>query len=448
MKNLSAFIFLFFCILILFTPSIAQVNQERLSTSLAKLATYGKNVAGGSDRVAYSKHDVDARIYVKELMQNAGLEVSVDFAGNIIGKRAGKNPSLKPIVFGSHIDEVPNGGDYDGPVGTLGAIEVIQTLQENNIMTHHPLELIVFANEEGGVIGSRALAGQLTPEALQTMSSSGLTQAEGIKVLGGDPSRINEVKRNKGDLAAFLELHIEQGSNLDREKIQIGVVEGIVAIEWWEFTFKGFANHAGTTPMNMRKDPTLPAARLVLAINEIVTSQEGNQVGTVGKIQAFPGAGNVIPGEVKLNLELRDLSSEKIWKIYQEIETKANQLARESNTEVAIIHREVASKPALADPFIQQSIEKVTKDLGFSYRYLPSGAGHDAQEMARLAPMGMIFIPSKDGISHAPKEYSAPEDIANGTNVLLQTILLLDQSLQERTGNSSPRKESVQTFPK
>lgn len=430
MKHLSAFIFLAFSIFSLSNTSIAQVNQERLSSSLSKLATYGKNAAGGSDRVAYSDHDVEARVYVKELMRKAGLEVSVDFAGNIIGKRVGKNPSLKPIAFGSHIDEVPNGGDYDGPVGTMGAIEVIQTLQDQNISTDHPLEVIVFTNEEGGVIGSRALAGQLTEEALKTVSSSGLTQAEGIKKLGGDPAKINEVKRNKGDLAAFLELHIEQGSNLDREKIQIGVVEGIVAIEWWEFTFTGFANHAGTTPMNMRKDPTLPAARLVLAINEIVTSHEGNQVGTVGRIQAYPGAGNVIPGEVKLNLELRDLSSEKIWKIYREIEAKANQLAQESNTEVSIIHREVASKPALADPFIQQSIEKSAKGLGFSYRYMPSGAGHDAQEMARLAPMGMIFIPSKDGISHAPKEYSSPQDIANGANVLFHTILSLDKSLQ------------------
>jgi beta-ureidopropionase / N-carbamoyl-L-amino-acid hydrolase len=430
MKHLSAFIFLAFSIFSLSNTSVAQVNQERLSSSLSKLATYGKNAAGGSDRVAYSDHDVEARVYVKELMRKAGLEVSVDFAGNIIGKRVGKNPSLKPIAFGSHIDEVPNGGDYDGPVGTMGAIEVIQTLQDQNISTDHPLEVIVFTNEEGGVIGSRALAGQLTEEALKTVSSSGLTQAEGIKKLGGDPAKINEVKRNKGDLAAFLELHIEQGSNLDREKIQIGVVEGIVAIEWWEFTFTGFANHAGTTPMNMRKDPTLPAARLVLAINEIVTSHEGNQVGTVGRIQAYPGAGNVIPGEVKLNLELRDLSSEKIWKIYREIETKANQLAQESNTEVSIIHREVASKPALADPSIQQSIEKSAKGLGFSYRYMPSGAGHDAQEMARLAPMGMIFIPSKDGISHAPKEYSSPQDIANGANVLFHTILYLDKSLQ------------------
>ncbi len=432
MNYLIGFVFLAFSLFSkpYFSVDPPKINQDRLYSSVMKLSTFGKNSAGGSDRVAYSKHDIEARVYVKELMKNAGMEISVDFAGNIIGKKVGKIPGLKPIVFGSHIDEVPNGGDYDGPVGSLGAIEVIQTLHENGIVTDHPLEVIIFTNEEGGVIGSRALAGQLSPEALKTVSSSGLTQAEGIKVLGGDPARILEVKRNPGDLAAFLELHIEQGANLDLEKLNIGVVEGIVAIEWWEFTYKGFANHAGTTPMNMRKDPMLPAARLVLAINEIVTSHEGAQVGTVGKIQAFPGAGNVIPGEVKLNLELRDLSSEKIWSIYREIEAKAKLLASESQTEVSIIHREVASKPALADPRIQKEIENAAKSLGFSFKYLPSGAGHDAQEMARLAPMGMIFVPSKDGISHAPKEYSSPEDIANGANVLLQTILSLDKSLK------------------
>lgn len=407
-----------------------KVNQERLSNSIQQLASYGKNQAGGSDRVAYSKHDIAARAYVKGLMLQAGLEVSVDYAGNLIGKKEGKRPDLKPIAFGSHIDEVPNGGDYDGPVGSLSAIEVVQTLSENQVNTDHPLEVIIFTNEEGGVVGSRALVGQLSPEALQVKSSSGLTQYEGIKAVGGNPDRIMEIKRKKGDLAAFLELHIEQGGNLDREGIAIGVVEGIVAIEWYEFTFKGFANHAGTTPMNMRKDPMLPAARLVLAVNEIVNSFEGSQVATVGKIEAFPGAGNVIPGEVKLNVEIRDLSSEKIHQVYQAIEEKAQLQAKESGTEVSVRHIEVASKPALANPEIQKVIESSAKELGLSSIYLPSGAGHDTQEMARIAPIGMIFIPSKDGISHSPQEYSSPEDIANGANVLLKTILALDKQLQ------------------
>ncbi len=406
-----------------------RVNQSRLSDNIQELAKYGKNEAGGSDRVAYSSHDIAARKFLIQQLKDLGLDVSVDFAGNIIGKKAGSNPELRPIAFGSHIDEVPNGGDYDGPVGSMGAIEVIQSLIESKTITRHPLEIIFFTNEEGGVVGSRALAGQLSEEALTMKSSSGLSQSEGIKAVGGNPDRIKEVRREKGALAAFLELHIEQGGNLEREGIQIGVVEGIVAIEWWQFRFKGKANHAGTTPMNMRKDPMLPAARFILAVNEIVNSHDGAQVGTVGKIEAFPGAGNVIPGEVTLNLELRDLSSEKIWSIYREIESKARQLAKDSQTELSITHQEVASTPALADPMIQKVIESSAKQLGLSSMYLPSGAGHDAQEMARLAPIGMIFIPSKGGISHSPEEYSSPEDIAHGANVLLQTILTLDKEL-------------------
>ncbi len=406
-----------------------QVNSERLSQSLSTLATYGKNEKGGSDRVAYSVHDLAARPFVKELLAAAGLEVSVDFAGNIIGRKAGKNPSLKPISLGSHIDEVPNGGDYDGPVGVMGAIEVVRTLKEAGIQTEHPLEVIIFTNEEGGVIGSRALVGGLSAQALQGQSNAGITHADGIRLLGGNPSRIASLARPKGAIAAFLELHIEQGGNLDTEKLDIGVVEGIVAIEWWEFSFKGKANHAGTTPMHARKDPMLPAARFTLAVNEVITRDEGRQVGTVGKIQAFPGAGNVIPGEVKLNLEIRDLSSEKIWKLYAELETIAKQLAQESGTTLEIKHIEVASKPALADSMIREVIDKQAKKLGYSTKSLPSGAGHDAQEMARIAPMGMIFIPSKDGISHAPEEYSSPEAIAKGANVLLHTLLELDKRL-------------------
>jgi beta-ureidopropionase / N-carbamoyl-L-amino-acid hydrolase len=406
-----------------------RINADRLNESLMKLSTYGKNSTGGSDRKAYTIHDIDARTYVIGLMTEAGLEVTVDFAGNIIGRKAGKNPDLKPIAFGSHIDEVPNGGDYDGPVGSMGSIEVVKTLFENGIQTDHPLELIIFTNEEGGVVGSRALVGALSNEALQVVSSSGLTQYEGIKALGGNPDRIPELKRNPGDVAAFLELHIEQGGNLYNEKLDIGVVEGIVAIEWWEFSFLGKANHAGTTPMNMRKDPMLPAAKFVLAVNEIVTSHEGNQVGTVGKIQAYPGAGNVIPGEVKVTLEIRDLSSEKIWKIFSQIEQKAKSLTSESEIGLDIKHIEVASKPALADPMIRDVIKSQAENLGFSTKSLPSGAGHDAQEMARIAPMGMIFIPSRDGISHAPAEFSTKEDIANGANVLLNTILELDKRL-------------------
>ncbi len=427
-------LYLLLC-LVYILPASAQdsqlsVNGDRLNATLKKLAEFGKNEQGGTDRVAFSVHDVAARTYVMTLMKEAGLEVKIDFAGNIIGSRSGSKSSLKPIAFGSHIDEVPNGGDYDGPVGTLSAIEVARTLNENNQPTDHPFEVIVFANEEGGVIGSRAMVGQLNEEALKVVSNSGHTQAEGITKLGGSPERISEMTRKPGDLAAFLELHIEQGGNLYSEKLDIGVVEGIVAIEWWEFTFTGKANHAGTTPMDMRKDPMLPAAQFILDVNKIVNSYEGKQVGTVGKIQALPGAGNVIPGEVKLTVELRDLSSEKIWEIYGELEARAKELADINQTEVSVNHIEVASKPAIADPMIREIIQNQSAKLGLSTKSLPSGAGHDAQEIARIAPMGMIFIPSRDGISHAPEEYSEPKAITNGANVLLHTLLELDKKLQ------------------
>lgn len=432
--KLPVFLFLF----LLPTFSFAQLHKElrvdsdRLNQSLARLSTYGKNNRGGSDRVAFSAYDLQARAYVMELMTTAGLQVQIDFAGNIIGRRAGSDPTLMPIAFGSHIDEVPNGGDYDGPVGSMSAIELMQTLQDKDITTRHPLEMIIFTNEEGGVIGSRALVGELSEEALQVVTNAGISQYDGIKKIGGDPDRIPEVKREPNSMAAFLELHIEQGGNLDREGINIGVVEGIVAIEWWNFTFKGMANHAGTTPMNMRKDALLPAVQLVLDINKIVNSYEGAHVGTVGKIEALPGAGNVIPGEAKVTLELRDLSSEKIWSIYAVIEKRAKELANESETVLDIEHIDVASSPALADDSIRQVIKEQAEQLGLSTMSLPSGAGHDAQEMARIAPMGMIFIPSKDGISHAPSEYSSPAAIANGANVLLQTILTLDQRLNSQ----------------
>ncbi len=429
-KHTSSILILLFTFALSGYSQQEKVDSDRLHESLMKLSSFGKNAAGGSDRQAYTKYDIEAREYVKALMEDAGLEVSVDFAGNIIGRKAGKNSNLKPIAFGSHIDEVPNGGDYDGPVGSMSSIEVAKTFSEKGIQTNHPFEIIIFTNEEGGVIGSRALVGSLSKEALQVVSSSGLTQYDGIKALGGNPDRIPELKRNPGDLAAFLELHIEQGGNLYTEKLDIGVVEGIVAIEWWEFSFLGKANHAGTTPMNMRKDPMLPAAKFVLAVNEIVNSYEGKQVGTVGKIQAFPGAGNVIPGEVKVTVEIRDLSAEKIWEIYSEIEKRAKSLASESEFGLDIKHIEVASKPAIADSMIREIIKYQAEKLGFSTKSLPSGAGHDAQEMARIAPMGMIFIPSKDGISHAPAEFSTKEDIANGANVLLNTILELDKRLK------------------
>jgi len=221
-------------------------------------------------------------------------------------------------------------------------------------------------------------------------------------------------------------LHIEQGGILDRENINIGVVEGIVGIKWWDVTVYGAANHAGTTPMDQRQDALLAAAKFILAVNEVTTSFEGKHVGTVGRISAAPGAPNVIPGKVTLSLEIRDLSSEKMSLLFAAMEARAKQIATETSTQFEFTPIDATGAPALTDPRIQQQIALAAEALGLSSKQMQSGAGHDAQEMAHIAPVGMIFVPSKNGISHSPQEYSSPEDIANGANVLLRTILALD----------------------
>ena len=410
----------------LHAQSTLRVNGKRIMDHILALAEFGKNLQGGVSRVAYSEADKQGREYVLSLMRAAKLDVTIDAAGNMIGRRAGSAGGLAPLLIGSHVDSVPEGGNYDGVVGSMGAIEVAHTLAENNLSTRHPLEVVIFQNEEGGLIGSRAIDGELTEKELDLVSRSGKTIREGIKFTGGDPAKLADVRRKKGDIAGYLELHIEQGGTLDTEKINIGVVEGIVGINWWDVTIEGFANHAGTTAMNNRQDALLAAAKFIEAVNRIVTSVPGRQVGTVGRINALPGAPNVIPGKVVLSLELRDLDATKINMLFEKIQAEAQKIAADSKTKFDFKEINV-NIPAPTDVKIRASISEAARELGLTTKPLPSGAGHDAQDMARLGPVGMIFVPSVAGISHSPREFSRPEDIANGANVLLHTLLKLDR---------------------
>ncbi|MGH7631058.1 MAG: M20/M25/M40 family metallo-hydrolase, partial [Gemmatimonadales bacterium] len=224
-----------------------EINPARLMEQLLqRLAQFGRNPEGGVSRVGYSEADRQGREYVTGLMREAELEVTVDAAGNLMGRRAGREPRLPALAFGSHIDSVPKGGNYDGPVGSLGAIEVARTLAEHRIVTRHPLLVTIFSNEEGGLYGSRAITTGLEPGELDNASGSGKTIRDGLRVIGGDPDRLDGARLERGDVAAYVELHIEQGGTLEREKLDIGVVEGIVGIKQWEVVFEGFANHAGT----------------------------------------------------------------------------------------------------------------------------------------------------------------------------------------------------------
>lgn len=406
-----------------------RVDADRLRQSLEGLSVYGRPAGGtfadGVSRIAYSDADVAGRKYALELMRTASLEPRIDTAGNILGWREGSDRSLKPILFGSHIDSVPSGGNFDGDVGSMAAIEVAHTLKEHGVTTRHPLQTVIWANEESLTMGSRAAVGDLQPEELERVYS-GIRMADGLRKIGGDPARLAEARMAPGSLHAYLELHIEQGGTLDKAGIPIGVVEGIVSIDEYEVEIRGFANHAGTTPMPERRNALLAAAKLIEAVQAIVTREPGRQVGTVGHLEVSPNARNVVPGVVRHSIELRDLSAEKIARLGDEIQKRAQQIAQETKTEISMKKVE-HSAPAVATPAIQSQIEAAAASLGLKTMRLPSGAGHDAQVVAKLGPMGMIFVPSVDGISHSPREFTRWPDCANGANVLLHTILQMDR---------------------
>jgi N-carbamoyl-L-amino-acid hydrolase len=407
-----------------------RVDPSRLERRLEDLSRFGANPQGGVSRVAFSPADVEGRAFAMEMMRGAGLDVRVDPVGNIFGRRPGGSADAAPILFGSHIDSVPEGGNYDGDVGSMSAIEVAQVLGEKGYRSRRPLEVAIWCDEESGLTGSRGFVGDLLPEELERPARNGVVMAENIRRIGGDPARLAAARHEKGSVFAYLELHIEQGGTLDAAGIPIGVVEGIVGIHHYEVTVRGFANHAGTTPMDKRRNALLAASEIVLAVDRIVRAVPGRQVGTVGRLSVRPGAPNVIPGEVTFTVELRDLRTETIEARWTAIEAEARAIVERQGCTMEYVLRP-PDRPALSDPRLRAVIASAADDLGLRRLNLPSGAGHDAQELARIAPMGMIFVPSAGGISHSPKEYSRPEDVANGANVLLQAVLRIDQGALE-----------------
>ncbi len=402
------------------------VNGARLNDALARFDAIGRT-AGGINRVAYSEADVAGRAFTLDLFRQAGLTPRLDAAGNILGRIEGSDRSLPPILIGSHIDSVPDGGNFDGPVGSFGAIEVARCLREQAVRLRHPLEVVVWQNEEGGTVGSKLAIGALAGADLDKVARSGKTIREGIGILGGQVSRLPEAVRAPGSVACYLELHIEQGGLLEKAGLQIGVVQGIVGLRWFEVTIEGFANHAGATPMDQRQDAMLAAAKFTVAVNDAVTAEPGRQVATVGRITALPNTTNVIPGRVVLTVDLRDLDSAKLSRFFTAFERLGRDIGTATGTTFTFKHL-VDSEPAIADPRVMQWIDAGAAGLGLSRQQMPSGAGHDAQEIARIAPMGMIFVPSIGGISHAPREFSRPDDITRGADVLFNAVVAADRT--------------------
>ncbi len=402
-------------------------NARRLDDRMKTLATFGANDDGGIDRVAFSDANVEALDWCSGYLRDAGFSVERDVVGNLVARKAGSDSSLRPIMFGSHIDSVPGGGNYDGQVGSMGAMEVASVLADAGHITRHPLEIVYFTNEEGGKTGSRALVGEVEAFELDIETASGYTIGEGLRRLGGDPDHLNAARRAPGTLAAFMELHVEQGAVLDEDEVDIGVVEGIVGIMRWNVVVDGMTNHAGTTPMDRRQDAMVGAARFVTAAHRVARDTPGRQVATVGRLEAEPGAPNVIPGRVRMTLEIRDLSMEGIERTFETIRARAGDIAEATGVRFSF-DRFYISRAAPTDEVIRGVIQRSATARGLSSMRMPSGAGHDAQSMALLCPVGMIFVPSVRGISHAPEERTESDDIVNGTNVLLDTLLALDES--------------------
>jgi len=409
------------------------VDASALRERIEALSVFGRPPGGtfadGVSRVAYSDADIAGRRHVLDLIRAARLIPRIDPAGNIFARRDGRENTLPPILVGSHIDSVPSGGNFDGDLGSLAAIGVVDALNRANVVTRHPLEVVVWSAEEGvafgrGLAGSRIVAGDVRPADMDAVWN-GLRRGDGVRKLGGDPDRIMDAVRPKGAHHAYLELHIEQGGTLEQNRVDIGVVEGIVAIERLSAVITGFANHAGTTPMAVRQDALVAASQLTLAVREAVTSRPGRQVGTVGQLTVEPNAPNVVPGTVRMTIELRDLSTGTLMEIAKDIRGRAASIAAATKTQITI-NELSRNPPALAAEDVQRVIERSASSLKLSTQRQPSGAGHDAQMMAQLGPMGMIFVPSVGGISHSPKELTRWEDCANGANVLLQAVLDID----------------------
>ena len=405
------------------------VDSQRLSATLELLGNIGETPEG-MQRIAFSAADVEGRCYVMELMRQSGLSVRVDTAGNIIGRRSGREDQRPAIGMGSHVDSVPSGGKYDGALGVLGAIEAVRTLGDRGIVTRHPIEVLVFANEEGArvnrLLGSRAMAGLWETSDFEAVDSEGKGTAEHLNAIGGELLKVEEARRGRGELQAYLELHIEQGPILHQSGIPVGVVSGISGMAVFKVLIRGVANHAGTTPMDSRHDALLTASRLALAVNTMVTQEETCRVGTVGTISVKPNAVNVIPGEVELGVEFRDIDMGSL----ENAERRLNEVARTLATDTATaieVQRVGLGQSSPITTAMRDVVAEAAQRLELVSHTIPSGAGHDAQAMATITEAGMIFVPSVEGISHSPQEYTSARDCANGASVLLNALLILDE---------------------
>lgn len=384
-------------------------------------------------RRSFSDLFMQGQEWLTNRMREAGLEVRRDPATNLIARLEGTEPDLSAIVIGSHSDTVPSGGRFDGILGVLAGIEVIRSLKERGLKTRHPIEIVDFLAEEPSeygisCVGSRAMVGMLDNELLALKDTFGETLDQAITRIGGVPKQLNNCARS--DIAAYLELHIEQGRVLESNQLNVGLVTGIVGIRRFEIVFDGTADHAGATPFGLRKDALVAAAETTVAVRrigeELAARNTGYFVSTTGVLDVTPNAANVVPGNVRMIVEARAEDAELLEEFMQSLDEasmSASKSVRVDRTEFKWLSD---SYPALADEGLLNHLKNAAKTLGLKSTPLASGAGHDAAFIAKVAPMAMIFVPSRDGLSHCPEEWTDPDQCADGTALLFETLLRID----------------------
>ncbi len=403
------------------------VSYRRLEENFQRLSVIGRQDGGGITRLAFGDADWEARNVVIELMKNAGLKIRVDAFGNIIGRREGLYPEKSVVMLGSHIDSVPNGGNFDGVVGVLAAIEALQCLEEQQEQNDHPIEVVVFMAEESSrfgvaTLGSKAFCGKLSSQNLvQYKDKDGITLAEAIQQRELAPENIGQAQY-EGEIKAFLELHIEQGKVLETTNHQIGIVTGIAAPTRFKAIVTGQADHSGATPMNMRQDALTAAAEVILLVEQLARKVAHlGVVGTTGVIKADPGAINVIPGRVELGIDIRAIQlASKQW-VVDELIAGIDKIKIQRSVTIELITLTDEIPVELLKEMVEE-LQEVCKQHPYPNMLMPSGAGHDAMHLASLAPTGIIFIPCQGGISHNPAEWASMDDIVAGTEILLTAI--------------------------
>jgi N-carbamoyl-L-amino-acid hydrolase len=407
------------------------INAQRLKENIRALSSIGKQEGGGIFRRAFSPADYQARLWLLGKFKDLGIEASLDGALNVIGKLAPNGVKGPALVVGSHIDTVPNAGALDGALGVLLGLESITCLCENKVDLKFPVEIVAFSDEEGrfgGMFGSRSYAGLMTPGYLEEARDlDGIRLKDALQELGHDAYKALDAARSADQLKYFIEVHIEQGPILDEKRCPVGIVTEITGLFKWQVRLTGFSNHAGTTPMDMRQDAFMGLADFAHEIPRII-DENGSEFSkiTIGKVQLLPGSANTIPGEAKFSVDVRDTSEEILHELQDACRRALSAIAR--RRKLMFEFEELSwIAPVVCDPTLVNIFETTASDSNVAYLKLPSGAAHDTQMISSIAPVGMFFVPSKGGVSHSPHEWTDWKDIEIGANVLLNSLLALNE---------------------